>query len=334
LGVEWVREPVPEAEIMTLIADLRRRRIAHAFVFVSHLRSDGDFDQRFSNASRLVDVANRADPSLRLYAWVGLPLDGLGEQVDLRNGNTRQKVVSFCSYLVRDVGFGGVHIDPEPVRSDDRGLLLLLEDVRSALAPDAVLSVATRRIWPLFPHVRWPLVGRFAWGSRYYSEVAERADQIAVMTYDSALPSALLYRLWVRAQVVEISRAVARTDVQVFIGIPTSEERTWTHRPNAETIEAGLAGVVDGLRDRRACQASIAGVAVYPYWETDDDEWRAYEELWLGEGNDESAHSQQDPRGSVYPRKPQDLGANDTWAATLPIPQAPKPRSSIASSVH
>jgi len=101
------------------------------------------------------------------------------------------------------------------------------------------------------------------------------------MTYDSAMSWAFLYRQWTRFQVIEISRVVEGIDVQLFFGIPTSEEKSWTHWPRAENMSSGLEGIVDGLNDAEARPAAVTGVAIYPYWETDEAEWRVYEELWL-----------------------------------------------------
>jgi len=103
------------------------------------------------------------------------------------------------------------------------------------------------------------------------------------MTYDSTMPLAPLYRQWMRFQVIEISRTVDGTDVQLFFGIPTSEEETWTHWPNAENMKSGLQGLIDGLNDTEAHSAAVTGAAIYPYWDTEEAEWAIYEALWLGQ---------------------------------------------------
>ena len=161
-------------------------------------------------------------------------------------------------------------------------MLALLDELRDAFGTDFTLSIATRRIWPILPDIHWPLIGQVAWRASYYREVSRRVDQVVVMTYDTAMPLAPLYRQWVRFQVIEISRAVDGTGAQLLFGIPASEEKTWTHWPWAENIRSGLEGVIDGLNDAGSRPDTITGVAIYPYWETDEAEWRVYEELWLG----------------------------------------------------
>lgn len=279
LGVEWVNEPHDTEEIITLANTLNRRQLQYVFAYASYLKPDGRFNPTYSHAAEFVRMLKVTQPDLNVQAWIGLPL----EHVDLGDVAVRKKIAEFCVDLVHDGEFDGVHLDPEPISSDDTDVLDLLDEVRGALGPKLTLSIATRRIWPILPDVRWPIVGQVAWRTSYYREVARRVDQIAVMTYDSTMPLAPLYRQWVRFQVIEISRAMDGTSVQLFFGIPTSEEETWTHWPDAENIRSGLQGLIDGLNDAEAESAAVAGVAIYPYWDTGEAEWAIYKALWLGQ---------------------------------------------------
>ena len=234
LGVEWVNEPHDESEIIALADDLQRRQIRDVYVFVSFLRADGEFNSTFSHAAEFIRVLKTAQPDSNVQAWIGLPLAQSGlfssGYVDLGDPATRQKVAAFCADIVRDARFDGVHLDPEPVPSGDTDVLTLLEQVRSAIGVTRTLSMATRRILPIFSDSRLPLIGQTAWRASYYREIALRVDQIAVMTYDSAMPLSSLYRQWVRFQVIEISRVVDGTDVELLIGLPTYKRPALTGR--------------------------------------------------------------------------------------------------------
>lgn len=81
---------------------------------------------------------------------------------------------------------------------------------------------------------------------------------------------------------IGITRAVQGTPVRLLFGVPTSEEKTWTHDPRAENMRTGLRGLVRGLNDAEAVAGNFIGVAVYPHWETDAAEWADYDDLWLG----------------------------------------------------
>src|SRR5258706_10340610 len=91
----------------------------------------------------------------------------------------------------------------------------------------------------------------------------------------------MLYRFGSRLHVIHISKAVAGLNTELLIGIPTSEEETFTHHASAENMGSGLQGVIDGLNDEEAQHNVVTGVAIYPYWETDSREWATYDSLWL-----------------------------------------------------
>lgn len=279
LAVEWVSQPHRADEILTLSLDLAERQITTIYVYTSYYKPEGNFNPTYAHAKEFVTVMKGFAPDLIVQAWIGLPLDTM----NLGSRAVRRDVVDFCVTLMQNVGFDGLHIDPEPVEDGDKSMLALLDEMRQALNPEAILSIAGRRIWPIFPTIRWPFVGRWCWGTSYYQKVARHVDEIAVMVYDSALPTSGLYRYWTKFQVIALSRALAYSDVRLFIGIPTSEETTSTHKPAAENMRSGLRGTIDGLNDWATWTNVVTGIAIYPYWETDAREWETYRSLWLGE---------------------------------------------------
>ena len=278
LGVEWVHTLHSDEEIADLAAALRDRQINTVYVFVSYLKADGDFNPTYAYAGHFVEAMRSVGPELDIQAWVGLPL----QYADLGDPTVREGVVEFCAEILETAPFDGVHLDPEPVASDDADLLLLLDEIRNEIAPDSVLSIATRRIMPVCPDAEVGVLTKYAWRASYYQEIADRVDQIAVMIYDSALPLPGLYRCWTRVQVRGVIRALDGRETQVFFGVPTSEERTRTHSPRAENMMSGLRGVVDGLAESDVSDGLAVGVAIYPYWDTSEAEWDTYERLWLG----------------------------------------------------
>ena len=290
LSIAWVNEANDPASIAALARELRAHQIADAYVYVSYLRPSGQFGETFAHAAAFTRALNAEAPDVRLQAWLGIPMrwrEGLvaGESghADLSDDRTRVTIASFAARVVREGGFDGVHLDPEPIGDGDANVLKLLEEVRAALDRDAFLSIATPRIRPMLASLPLPEIGPPMWSASYYREVARRVDQVALMTYDSALPHPALYRQWGRFQVIALSRALEGTEIEVLIGIPTSREATFTHRVAAETMESGLLGTIDGLNDAAARPKTITGVAIYPHWETTPEDWRTYRRLWLGE---------------------------------------------------
>jgi hypothetical protein len=140
------------------------------------------------------------------------------------------------------------------------------------MSPFMRAHVAPRRRWlarlavallaPLV-YVPAPLSGR---GRR-----ARRADQVAVMMYDTGIPLAKPYEALMARWTAEVLRDAAPTPV--LLGVPTYDDadKPW-HRPWVENLPVALRGVHRGLGER--APANLQGVAVYAEWETDAAEWR------------------------------------------------------------
>lgn len=282
LGVEWVSGDRSTDDIIALADELTRQQITYVFVFTSFMNPQGEFNPTYSHAAELVYGLKAANPSFHVQAWIGLPLatSSRNGYVELENATVRRKIVSLCVDLVQGFGFDGIHVDAEPIVDGDTSVLVLLEELRHGTGSNATISMATRRILP-DQYFKLPIIAKLAWQADYYRQVAQRVDQVAVMTYDSALPLPFLYRYWVSTQVVQLGQVLDNVPVELLIGIPTSEEWTLTHWPNAENITSGLQGVVDGLNNRDARPSAVSGVAIYPHWEMDVDEWVSYQSLWL-----------------------------------------------------
>lgn len=286
LGVEWLNEKHSTAEITSLANDLHDRQIAYVFVYTTYLHKDGKFGDSYQYAADFVKGIKQAQPDLKILAWIGLPLKGFSDDanVDLADTSTRKIITELCAHLVNDVGFDGIHLDPELVVDHDHNLTLLLDEMRTAIGKNGILSLAARATWPVLPEAGWSYaVGGLFWSGDYYREIAHHVDQIAVMTYDSGLGSAALYQQWMRFQVIGISRALEDSKVELLFGIPTSEEATATHHPDAENMSSALNGLIAGLNDSDARPAVVTGIAIYPYWETDSTEWAQYRSRWLNE---------------------------------------------------
>jgi hypothetical protein len=72
-----------------------------------------------------VQRLKRAAPTIKVLTWLGLPLkDANNGYVDLTDELIRQKVVELSAYLTKQVGFDGIHLDPEPILNNDRNILL------------------------------------------------------------------------------------------------------------------------------------------------------------------------------------------------------------------
>jgi Glycosyl hydrolases family 18 len=287
----WAGEPHSSYEYATLAQQLEQYQIRYVFAHVGPLASDGTIPQdRYPDAQQLVTQLKANDPHVRVLAWIGqleaasgLPAD---ETVDLTNPDVRQAIATTSAHFVKDLGFDGIHYDIEPMLNNAPHLLDLLDVTRQLLPAGAIISISTP-MWAPNAHVAEWLrgLGHGAgyWTSYYYAAVATHVDQLVVMDYNTALPSGILYRTFVKQQTQNILEAVrsARHPPQVLIGLPTYHENGFWFHDAAENLANGIPGVVAGLNANRDTQPFV-GLALYRFATTDSVAWQTYQRLWLG----------------------------------------------------
>jgi hypothetical protein len=175
--------------------------------------------------------------------------------------------------------FDGIHYDIEPIHPGDPHFLDLLERTRELTrARGAVLSVALEELELAAaqrPLATLPVVGHAPRMTRsYLRAVAERVDQVAIMTYGTQLPADWLFGRYVAWQTEQVVEAVGgRADV--LMGVPT-EDVIWS-----EHVRSGIRGVRKGLAGMPPARRARVGVAVFAEWTTTSQEWAAYREEWL-----------------------------------------------------
>lgn len=282
LRYHWYFGRKTDAEVRDLARRLRDDRIRDAFFHVRHARNDGSLAYRYpEEARRLLQVLRREAPGVRAVAWVYAGNErGAAwlSNVNLQDPAVRRRMVEEARWLVTDCGFDGVQWDYEICPDGDAGFLELLDETHAALPPGKLLSVATP-IW--LPD---PLPRRWGWSDRYFSEVARRTDQMAVMGYDTAMYLPRAYVALMRAQAVHVTRAVraGNPECRVLIGVPTYGAGPPSHHAWSENLSMALKGVREGLADPRAAPEVFAGVAPFADYTTQPDEWAEYRRLWLG----------------------------------------------------
>ena len=279
----WLERAQPPEQVQALFGGLRRRGISYVFPHLIPFGPDGQLPPHSREEMRsFLATARREAPEVKILPWVGgvragyrrtrsgtLKLDDLGQ---------RQRIVAECRGLV-DEGFDGVHVNIEPVNDGNVDFLALLRALRNAVGKDRVLSVSVIRPAPF----ALPMAKNFVWSIDYYARVAALVDQVVIMAYDTALPTAALYQRYVAwaASTVTTTLADSRIRARVLMGIPTYPETGMMHRGGVETPENALLGVVAGLRGLGG-GGTFEGVALYAEWTTDSAEWAAYERIWRG----------------------------------------------------
>nr|WP_116165335.1 hypothetical protein [Streptomyces nymphaeiformis] len=286
VGHAWVDGRKKDADLKALAARLKGGGIRDLYVHAGPLEHDGTLPAaKYPRARWLIDGMHRVLPGIRVQAWLGDVLATEGPVgLRLADAGSRRAVVGSARQVL-DAGFDGVHFDLEPLHSDDRDYLSLLDDLgRLTRARKAPLSVAAHQIDPLpGAHTVLGAVSSNGsekwWSQEFFGEVARRVDQIAVMSYDTWMPLESLYGGYVARQTVLALEATPET-TDLLIGLPFFHEDDLGHHEDAETVAAAVRGARLGL-GRTDPGRERFGLALYVDFAAEEGDWAAYREGWL-----------------------------------------------------
>lgn len=281
----WLATPQPVEAMEALVERLEARGIAYVYPHLIPFNQAGRLPVHDREQLRaFLAVARRLAPGMRVLPWVGGLRRGYRRQregtLDLADLGQRQRMVAECRGLV-DEGFDGIHVNVEPVADGDVDFLSLLRALRTAVGPEAVLSVSATRPGPF----RIPVAPNFVWTPGYYARVGAVADQLVVMAYDTAIPTPALYRRYLAYVGSTATATLAGSSrARVLVGVPTYDETGLMHRGHVESTENALLGLVQGLRGVGG-GGTFEGIALYAEWTTDEREWLVYERRWRNAGS-------------------------------------------------
>ncbi len=283
LGHAWVDGRKGDADVAALAARLAGTGVHDLYVHTGPLEHDGSLPPAVHpRAGWFVEAAHRALPGVRVQGWLGDEVKPEKDALDLEDAATRERVTASARQVL-DVGFDGVHFDMEPIRPGSRGWLALLDQVRPVTAGrGATLSVAAPQIDPLpyqhdvaialTDHGKW-------WDQAYFAATARRVDQIAVMTYDSSMPTEGFYGAY-NAYQTELALEATPADVDLLMGLPFYWDDKWGHRGSAETVTAGIRGIRLGL-GRQDLRRPNFGVGLYVDFAATEQNWADYRREWV-----------------------------------------------------
>ncbi|WP_246236902.1 hypothetical protein [Actinomadura chibensis] len=283
---QWVGEAHTDAEYRAFGTLLKQNRISDVYFHAGPVEADGTVPAaKYRYARQLIDAVRKYAPGVRAQAYLGQvrKVDGSGV-IDLDDPKVRQQVVKTDAVFL-DLGFDGIHYDFEPIYPDDHGFLKLMDATRELTRPRGrLLSVALEQpalvdaLQPVYKALI-PRTGPVHYPPRptrgFLRAVADRADQVAIMTYDVSLPTDALAG-WHFARHTRTTLELIGDRTTVFMGVPT-------YRPLAEwseTLDVALRGVRRGVGDLRRPPKRPYGVGVYADWTTRPEEWARYRALW------------------------------------------------------
>ncbi|RZU19511.1 hypothetical protein EV645_1722 [Kribbella rubisoli] len=273
LGHAWVDGRKTAADVTALAQRLQTTGIRDVYVHTGPLEHDGSLPlAKVSPKARwFVDAMHAAAPAVRVQAWLGdVVQPGKNPGMNLDDPAVRRQVVESAKAVLAQ-GFQGIHYDFEPVRSGSKGYLAVLDETR---ALKTTLSVAAAQIDPLWylhaiPIDKW-------WSQEYFAKVASRVDQIAIMSYDTAMPLESLYGGYVAKQ-TKLALEVTPPNTVLLMGLPAYWESNPSHWGHAETVTAAVRGARLGLSNSTR---QNFGLALYVDFAATEDNWTAYRDGW------------------------------------------------------
>lgn len=284
---QWVGEPHSDAEYRALGTLLKQNRITDVFFHAGPFEADGTVPaHKYRYARQLIEAVRKYAPGVRAQAYLGQirVVDGDGV-IDLDDPEVREQVLKTDAIFL-DLGFDGIHYDFEPIYPDDDAFMTLMERTHELTrSRGRLLSVALEQ--PTLLDAAQPVYrALLPRGGRYHEPprpnrdflraVADRADQVAIMTYDVTLPTDALTG-WHFARHTRTTLELIGDRTTVFMGVPT-------YRPLmewAEDLPVALRGVRRGIDDLERPPKRPYGVGVYADWTTRPDEWARYRAAWL-----------------------------------------------------
>lgn len=275
---EWVGEYKSNAEINDLINNFHNHQIDTVFVHSGPIEADGRIDpQTYAYAAGFIEKAKAIDPDIQFQAWLGQ----IRNKINLDDENVRHEVAKEAMLLTQIIGFDGVHFDIEPVWDEDLGFISLLKGTREILPKGKKISVAMAELIPqsfVWMMQNWHQFKNYNTQINY-ENVGKYADQVVVMAYETSIKKVWLYNWLLKEQTIWLTNLMKGKEV--FIGIPSYDKETQSFDPSVENVENGVKGILSGLNDFRSDENNFAGIAIYPYWETDEKDWKVYDNLWL-----------------------------------------------------
>jgi hypothetical protein len=176
-------------------------------------------------------------------------------------------IASVVDLLRSHPRLAGVHINIEPMPSRNADFLVLLRELRQAIPPGKLISVAA---YP--PPTRWHPFPDVHWDEGYFRQVSQHADQLAVMMYDTSIRWQKVYQYVMRkwtGEILEWGR-----DSEVLLGVPAYEDAgVGYHDPGVENLENALLGIHAGLSRFPSLPKNYRGIAIYCEWEMNDAKW-------------------------------------------------------------
>ena len=303
---DWSYTLHEDDEVNDLVTLLREHRIGQVYVHVSELNFDNTWTGLPEGSNRFVEVEAQIValiaqlrefyPELEIYGVLKIRADVDADGYRLDELDLYDNVAAFSGGVISSLGFDGVLLDVQPVWNNDDNFLRLLRAVRDGIGDDPLLAVMTPPDWtPENVDIAVPstIAPGTVWSLDYKRRVAlSQVDTIILRGYESYFAgdqgfTADDYSEWLSYQVETYVDAVAYLENTTRLMVALSNEGdlrvqdTVTIRDtNIETLQAAIAGVVEGLAKAGEQAEVFRGIALVDSENTQETDWQQFKRLW------------------------------------------------------
>ena len=260
------------ADMTSLISDLRDNHIRYAYVRAGHIASNGMLEHIPSSA--FFDLQNKAS-DITFLPWIA----GDGDHVRLEDPHWRDEFIQQLGILYA-AGVKGIHLNIEPIHDNREAYVDLLREIRERFDGNFFVSHATVRIAPM--GIAGSAMKDDFWSRDFYRAAMQHSDQTVLMGYNTALPSAKIYRAYMGHQTGKLLDWASDIEGhQILIGIPCYEGISRVSNPRVENIPNAIAGISSALISRPSLPSHFKGTALYANWHLSESEATAYQKCWI-----------------------------------------------------
>ncbi|MFG2078437.1 hypothetical protein [Nonomuraea maritima] len=275
LGHMWVDGRRTERDVEKLAVRLRETGVRDVYVHSGPFEWDGRLDPaKYPRARTFIRWMDKYLPDVRVSAWLG---QAVKNGLDLDDPAARTNVLAGVADIMAQ-GYDGIHYNFEPIGDGDEGFIDLLDRTRQHTD---LLSTSVPQIEP---YAGMRLTARAVlghdkyWSQGYFSQVVARVDQVAVMTYDSFLPTQSLYGGHVARQTA-LGLDLVPKDKTLLIGAPAYHDHGVAWADAAESVAAAAEGARLGLTEHG--RRERFGLALYVDFAATEEDWHEYMSQWV-----------------------------------------------------
>jgi Polysaccharide deacetylase len=243
--------------------NLRNHRIRYLFVDVGDTNRGGKIETPIAEIIQFLSMIKSYEKQ-HAYDFVMLPYSEINTSHCQLDHTFRENFVADYKRLMA-LGFDGIYVDVEPVRSSLRADYLEFLNELSAICPEpAILGVYAGSVFD--PRSGQEEINEWQWSVGLYRDVSSLVDLIVVPGYDFKLRSRKEYTRSIRKQISLLSSEVL--NCRLMFAVPT-------HKPEPETIGNALAAYK--LEISRRPRHQFIGVCIFAEWTTIPEEWNVFE---------------------------------------------------------